>query len=73
MCTKPKVRNEYFSSNLQGNDLAIANRCKSYKTRIQLRDTQSYVTGLLKQYASPDKLDVEAFVNVIESLANDGN
>ena len=36
------------------------------------RNTQSYITDLLRPFASPDKMDIESFVDFIERLEPHG-
>jgi hypothetical protein len=53
-----------FEHNLSGPPSEIERRCP--KSKIELRDTQSYIKELLKQYAS--QLNIEEFVKIIETL-----
>ncbi len=52
LCAKPKATDaneKYYESNLSGSRAEIAGRCS--KSRIELRNTQSYIKDLLRKYA----------------------
>ncbi len=67
LCKKPESTSadgKYFKSNLSGSPSEIERRCP--KSKIELRNTQSYIKDLLKPHAS--KLGIEEFVAIIENL-----
>jgi hypothetical protein len=43
--------------------------CQGFaNVRIERRNTQSYIIDLLRPYAGPDQLNIEAFANLIETF-----
>lgn len=48
----------------------IQNKCEfnALLGWVAKRNTQSYITDLLRPFASPDKMDIESFVDFIERL-----
>jgi hypothetical protein len=66
--TNPKPK-AYYEDNMSGDSRTIKSSCTQLaESRIQRRNTQSYITELLRPFAGPDQLNIEAFVNLIETF-----
>jgi hypothetical protein len=66
--TNPKPTS-YYKDNLSGSPETIKGRCQGFaNVRIERRNTQSYIIDLLGPYAGADQLNIEEFVNLIETF-----
>jgi hypothetical protein len=73
LCKSPKIDGirKYFKSNLSMTPGEARAACALRAVMgIQKRDTKSYVIDLLEPYASSDKLDIQAFVDIVKTLAD---
>ena len=73
LCKSPKIDSirKYFKSNLSMTPSEVRAACALRAVMgIQKRDTKSYVIDLLEPYASSDKLDIQAFVDIVKTLAD---
>lgn len=55
---------------MSGTESGIKNKCEFHARLgwISERNTQSYITDLLRTFAGPDKLNIQDFVTLIEGL-----
>lgn len=53
-----------------GSPYMVKNKCEFYARIgwISDRDTQTYVTDIIRSFAAPDKLNLESFVALIDGL-----